>query len=160
MIPRYLISLYAVAGAVTAFGFLRDLALGLDVGSKSSCSDVLFVVVLLFCLDGELVSIGGGLSVGGSGALRRTTLGSGVIADRVVVVLCGVAGDTVAVGANDNFVCRWFAESVPSALITFVCFVFMPPRGEASFPFVLVGLRLFFALRVMVALVASVRQRT
>jgi len=34
MIPRYLISLYMGADAVTAFGFLRDLALAFGTGWK------------------------------------------------------------------------------------------------------------------------------
>jgi hypothetical protein len=47
---------------------------------------------------------------------------------------------------------------VPSSSFTLVCFVFMPPRGEASLPFVLVGFRFNFRVRlVIVALVASVR---
>jgi len=58
-------------------------------------------------------------------------------------MLCGVGGAAVVVGAKLNFVCRWSADSVLSAVVTLVCFVFILPRGEASLPSVLVGLRLF-----------------
>ena len=63
MIPRYRISLYTGTSMVTAFGFLRDFALGFAAGLKSSWSDGLSVVVVLlgdlwFCSDGGVVSVG------------------------------------------------------------------------------------------------------
>jgi hypothetical protein len=90
--------------------------------------------------------------------------GSGVIAaEGSVVVPVGVGGTAfwaVVDRAKVNFVCFGPGEPVSLALSTLVCLVLRPPRGEASFPAVLVGLRFDFALLVMVAHVASVRWRT
>ena len=76
------------------------------------------------------------------------------------------AGDAItalaalAVGATVILVCCGPVELVPLALATRVCLDLSPPLGDASFPFVLVGFRLFFEILVMVALVASVRRWT
>ena len=85
----------------------------------------------------------------------------GVITIVVTVgALSGVVGSAfilVTVVAIEIFVCWGPVDFVPKAPLTLVCLDFSPPRGEASLPLLLVGLRLFFCgFLVIVALVASV----
>ena len=80
-----------------------------------------------------------------------------VVAVGALLGVIGSAFIVVTVGANLIFVCCGPVGSVPAALWTLVCLDFSPPRGEASLPLLLVGLRLFFCgFLVIVALVALV----
>jgi len=117
----------------------------------------LFFLVFVLFSDVSVEFISMVLVVEGS---RATPRPSGVIA-AVAGATLGVGGGSFSAGAvraNDNLVCFWPGELVFSPLATLDCLVFIPPRGEASLPAVLVGFLFDLAVRlVIVALVASVR---
>ena len=86
---------------------------------------------------------------------------SGVMAIIALELSCGVGGALVAivalaVGAKVSLVCCGPGELISLALATRDCLDLLPPLGDASFPFVLVGFRLFFVIVTMVTLIASV----
>ena len=120
---------------------------------------VAYVAFFVFALS-VLNNSGGSLRLA-DGGFNAAWFGSGVIAFVVAFgTLVGVFGGAfivVTVGENVIFVCCGPVGSVLMALWTLVCLDFSPPRGEASLPLLLVGLRLFFCcFLVIVALVASV----
>ena len=185
MLPRYRISLYSRGprNCLVAGGFFRVAALyvwvaaGFASSSSSEWSSlggwmrdffIFFCFLVFLCFSEVSVEVMSMVSVV-SGSRATFRLGSGVIA-MVIDVAFGVGGgllSAVAVGAKVSLVCFGPGELVfepcelvASPLAPLVCFVFIPPRGEASLPAVLVGFLFFGAARlVIVTLVASVRSK-
>ena len=157
---------------VSQFSFAAGFVLSVSdkmIGSSASLgvrkSTFVFFVVLFFVgfsvdisMSGSCVSVGlsgrgGSLAASGVIAviLLEMSFGVGVVALVVIlvaialaIVALAMALFAVAVGAKVNLVCCGPCEFVPLAFATLVCLDLSPPRGDASFPFVLVGLRLFF----------------
>ena len=154
------------------------------IGSAASCGVrkstlvfFFFFVLFFVCFSSVTISMsesGSGSSVGLSGrggslvalgVMAILSLGVGfgagfgvtvvLVALAVLVVLAVLVA--LAVGAKVSLVCCGPGELVPLAVATLVCLDLSPPRGDASFPLVLVGFRLLFGNLVMVTCVASVR---
>jgi len=87
-------------------------------------------------------------------------LAAGLVARATALLALATALVGLAVGAKVSLVCFEPVELIPLVVDTRVCLDLSPPRGDASFPLVLVGFRLFFDFLVMVTRVASVRRWT
>jgi hypothetical protein len=93
---------------------------------------------------------GGSLAASGVIAviLLEMSFGVGVamvlVALAMALVALAVVLVAVAVGVKVSLVCCGPYELVPLAVATLVYLDLSPPRGDASFPLVLVGFRLFF----------------
>ena len=132
---------------------------------------VLFVLFFVCSLSVDISMSESGSSVGLSGrggslaalgvmAVLSLGMGFGAGVGVTVVLVALTVLVAFAVGAKVSLVCCGPGELVPLAVATLVCFDLFPPLGDASFPLVLVGFRLFFGTLVMVTRVASVRRWT
>jgi hypothetical protein len=171
MIPLYLISLYfaVLNGLVLSFGVVSFMLLLIEAAGFALSPEsmvvmddfvlVLFVIFLFFLFFLEELSLFDmSLSEEFSEGSHPTPRPSGVIATVVSTFSfpIGVPPSlAVEVGANDSLVCFGPVETIPLSLLTLVCLVLIPPRGEASMPLVLVGFLFNFGARlVIIALVA------